>query len=473
MLPSTDVRRESIRLRATGGAIAVVGMALLIGGIGLVGILRQSLVSNLDRSAQQRADDLGSLVAARALPPSLAGIGEDTTIVQVVAADGTVLSATRNLQGKPALAFLTALGRSEIVTSASGRPVADLDSYRVAVHPVGQDVVYVGASLDPVSRTIDTVSLALLAGSPVLVILVAGLAWQVVGRALRPVELIRAEVADITAMALDRRVPVPAGQDEVARLATTMNDMLDRLENSRRRDRRFLSDASHELRSPLAALQTTVEVGLAHPLAADWPALAEIIHAESMRMQTLIDDLLVLARHDETAGRLPSTRWVDLDEVVMEQATALRSSVAPSIRFDLSRVSAGRILGDEAALRRVVRNLLDNAARHARSRIAVSLGTTDDPLRIRLTVEDDGAGIAEADREQVFERFRRLDEARSRDAGGSGLGLAIVREIVDAHGGSVWAEPGTKGGARLVMLFPTTPQADPASGRARAAPQEA
>jgi len=436
-------------------------VTLLIGALGLLQVLRGSLLSDLDRSAGQRADELGSLVATGSLPSSLPGVGEDTTIAQVVAADGTVLSASRNLQGKPALAFLTALGRRERLGTASGRPVGDLDHYRVAVRPAGSDVVYVAVSTDPASATLRRVAGALAAGGPLLVLLVSVLAWQVVGRALRPVELIRAEVADITAQALGRRVPVPGADDEVGRLASTMNDMLDRLEDARRRDRQFLSDASHELRSPLAALRTTTEVGLAHPDRANWPALASAIHAEAFRMQHLIDDLLALARQDETGGLTVARRWVDLDEIVLEHVHDLRTRLAPGTRVDLSSVSGGRVVGDETALRRVVRNLVDNAVHHARSTVAVALAEVGDPRRIRLSVEDDGPGIPAAERERVFARFHRLDDARSRDIGGSGLGLAIVREVVAAHGGTVWAEDSGSGGARLVVELPLPPIPEP------------
>lgn len=456
--PSPSGRRHgSIRLRATAVSIAVVGVTLLIGALGLLQVLRSSLLADIDRSAGQRADELGSLVATGSLPSSLPGVGEDTTIAQVVAADGTVLSASRNLQGKPALDFLVALGRRERLGTASGRPVGDLDHYRVAVRPAGPDVVYVALSTDPANATLRRVAIALAAGGPFLVLLVSVLAWQVVGRALRPVELIRAEVADITAQALERRVPVPGAGDEVGRLASTMNDMLDRLEDARRRDRQFLSDVSHELRSPLAALRTTTEVGLAHPDRADWPALASAIHAEAFRMQHLIDDLLAVARQDETGGLTVPRQWVDLDEIVLEHVHELRTRLATGTRVDLSSVSGGRVVGDEMALRRVVRNLVDNAVRHARSTVTVALAEVRDPPRIRLSVEDDGPGIPDGERERVFERFHRLDDARSRDMGGSGLGLAIVREVVAAHGGAVWADAGRSGGARLVVELPLPP----------------
>jgi len=310
---------------------------------------------------------------------------------------------------------------------------------------VGRSVVL--PSLDAVKADVETFGRVISIVVPVLVALLALSTWLVVGRALRPVEAIRSRVAQIGAGELDRRVPDPGTGDEVGRLATTMNRMLDRLQRSSQRQRRFVSDASHELRSPLASLRTQLEVALAHPERAEWPAVAAGVLEEGGRMERLVDDLLALARADEGAA-LAHTEEVDLGEMIAAEAERVEG-----LTVDTSAVAPVVVRGDAQSLRRAVRNLLDNARRHAASRIVLRVTLEGD--EVVAVVEDDGSGIPEAEREQVFERFARLEESRDRDAGGTGLGLAVVREIVQAHGGTVVAEAGEEGGARLVVRLPT------------------
>jgi signal transduction histidine kinase len=275
--------------------------------------------------------------------------------------------------------------------------------------------------------------------------------WVLVGRALRPVEAIRVQVDAITGATMDRRVPVPNTDDEVARLARTMNGMLERLEQASARQRAFVSDASHELRSPVSTIRTELEVASTHSAQADWPDVAQRTLGETERLSRLVDDLLALARLDEAQG--PGRRApVDLDDLVLEEST--RTHRVP---VRTAGVTAGRVSGDERQLTQVVRNLVDNAQRHATSQVALSLRHEGDELV--LIVDDDGPGIAPADRERVFDRFTRIDEARGRAAGGAGLGLAVVKRVVDHHGGTVTvadSDPasGGLGGARFVVRLP-------------------
>ena len=310
---------------------------------------------------------------------------------------------------------------------------------------VGRSVVL--PSLDAVKADVETFGRVISVVVPVLVLVLALSTWLVVGRALRPVEAIRTQVAQMGAGDLHRRVPDPGTGDEVGRLAATMNRMLDRLQRSSERQRRFISDASHELRSPLASLRTQLEVALAHPERAEWPDVAAGVLEEGGRMERLVDDLLALARADEGAV-LAHTEELDLGEIVAAEAERVEG-----VAVDTSAVAPAVVRGDAQSLRRAIRNLLDNARRHAASRIVLRVSL--DGEEVLAVVEDDGAGIPEADREQVFERFARLEESRDRDAGGTGLGLAVVREIVQAHGGTVVAEQGEQGGARLVVRLPT------------------
>jgi signal transduction histidine kinase len=315
--------------------------------------------------------------------------------------------------------------------------------------PLGRRTVLVARSAETVTETTAAVAGLLAVGLPLLLAVVAVTTWIAVGRAFAPVEAIRAEVDAISAAALHRRVQAPPADDEIGRLARTMNRMLDRLEQAQARQRRLVSDASHELRSPVAAIRQHAEVALAHPDRTTTAELASTVLAEDLRLQRLAEDLLLLTRADEHTLGL-RRRPVDLDDLVFEEARRLRDTTG--LRVDTTAVSAGRVDGDAAGLRRVLRNLGDNAARHAGARVAFSIAERDGMVCLR--VDDDGPGIPEADRERVFERFVRLDDARARDGGGSGLGLAIVAELARAHGGAAAVAPSRLGGARVEVTLP-------------------
>jgi signal transduction histidine kinase len=300
-----------------------------------------------------------------------------------------------------------------------------------------------------VRRAVDTVERYLMLGIVVLVGLVGAAVWLIVRRALRPVEEMRSEVEEITHGTLHRRVPVPATHDEIARLAGTMNEMLDRLEGAATRQREFVSDASHELRSPLTAMRTVLEVTRHGDAPVDWDAVRADLLDGNHRMEALVDGLLELARADDASLPLPSEP-VELGEVVADEVARPRR-----IAVRLGEVDDVIVRGRADQLGRVVRNLVDNAERYARTRVDVSVRSESDA--VLLTVDDDGPGIPEVDRARVFERFTRLDEDRNRDDGGAGLGLAIVQSIVDRSGGAVAISDSPLGGTRVeVRLVPAT-----------------
>jgi signal transduction histidine kinase len=283
---------------------------------------------------------------------------------------------------------------------------------------------------------------------PLVLLVLGAVTWRIVGRALAPVEAVRREVDEISAAELHRRVPEPAQADEIARLAATMNRMLDRLEQAQEQQRRFVSDASHELRSPIAVIRQPAELALAHPDRIALSELATTVRTESLRLQLLVDDLLLLARSDEGMLGL-ERRPLDLDDIVFDEAKRLRSST--DLHVDTVGVSGGRIDADPAAIRRVLRNIIDNAARHARSTVTLRLAQSNG--QVVLDVDDDGPGIAIADRARVLDRFVRLDDARTRDGGGAGLGLAIAAELVTAHGGDIAVDSSPTGGTRVRLRF--------------------
>jgi signal transduction histidine kinase len=446
-------RLGTVRVQTTVAAVVVAGLAMAVGGLALVAVLRGTLTRELRTTARLRGQDVAELLAADPAGRGPLAVNEaDELLIQVLDERGRVVMASPNAQGMAPVARLHPGQSAEFEIPEAAPVEADGEFLAVATGadtPLGPRTVLVARSTEAVTETTAAVGGLLAVGLPLLLAVVAATTWVVVGRALAPVEAIRAEVDAISAAALHRRVQAPPADDEIGRLARTMNRMLGRLEQAQARQRRLVSDASHELRSPVAAIRQHAEVALAHPDRTTTAELAATVLAEDLRLQRLAEDLLLLTRADEHTLAL-HRRPVDLDDLVFEEARRLRASTG--LRVDTTAVSAGRVDGDAAGLRRVLRNLGDNAARHAAGRLAFSLAETDG--RVLLGVDDDGPGIPEADRRRVLERFVRLDDARARDDGGSGLGLAIVAELATAHGGTVAVAPSALGGARVEVTLP-------------------
>ncbi|WP_164515419.1 HAMP domain-containing sensor histidine kinase [Microbacterium sp. 10M-3C3] len=437
-------RFRSLRGRTTILATVVVGLALAVGALVFYGALSASLDASALATAQSRVEGIAARLEGDGPGPRqrpgdvLEGIGDDEIAQVIDGRTGAVIATTDEAEG-----VRLPVSDDPVITRVDGERV-------LVVSEDERDTrVVAGVSLQSNDETLRTVGLLLLAAVPLLTVVVGLTTWLVVGRALRPVERIRAEVAAIRGDRLDRRVPVPDSGDEIAALAGTMNGMLDRLDAAARAQRRFVSDASHELRSPLATIRQHAETAAAHPEAVDTAELAAVVRDEGLRLQDLVESLLLLARLDEGA---PLRREeVDLDDLALAEAARLRAGGAD---VDTAGVGPARVHGDPRLFGQVTRNLADNAARHARSRIAI--GVVEHAGAAVLTVEDDGDGIPESERERVFDRFVRLDEARARDAGGSGLGLAIVRGIVVAAGGSIHVDASRWGGARFTVVLPTS-----------------
>jgi len=435
-----------VRLRTTAGATLVVGIALASAALLLVTVVSRSLTGNVQTAAELRAADVVALVEEGEGDTDPAIDDRESSLVQVIDQRGRVVEASPNLEGEGPIANLEP-GQARTLRL----PGEDRHGYRAvavaAETPNGPVTVLAARSLEEADEAVWAMSRLLWLGLPGLVALVAATTWVVTGRSLRPVEAIRRQVAAITESELDRRVPVP-GEDEVGRLAATMNEMLARLERSRDRQRRFVSDASHELRSPIATMRHRLDVALAHPDTRDDSLIPELL-AEDLRLERLVEDLLTLARGDE-GPPVGARHRVDLDDLVLAEARRLRRR--GRVTVGARSVSGSRVLGDPAALSRVLRNLTDNAERHARTRVELELRVEHG--RALCVVDDDGAGIPAADRHRAFERFTRLDDARARDVGGAGLGLAIAAEVVAAHDGSLSIAESPLGGARLVLDLP-------------------
>ncbi|WP_328659340.1 ATP-binding protein [Streptomyces sp. NBC_00334] len=474
----------SVRARATLAATLVVAVALVAAGTAVLLSLRSNLLGEAGTQAERSARDVATELAFGTAYGDLS-LDVDDRPVQVVDDRGTLVAAGEDLErisgtgvdavkprpaatgyardrddggdGEDAAAADDDDGREPLEPSEIGEPITvgdgsatidgDTEDYRFAAVPVETDdrgrlTVYAGAPLSAEHGAVNTALTVMLIGFPVLLAVVAWVTWLVTRRALRPVEGIRREMAAITASEdLARRVPVPATHDEVARLASTTNQTLAALESSVERQRRFVADASHELRSPIASLRTQLEVAAAHPELLDLAGAVE----DTVRLQRLAADLLLLARLD--AGERPADARVDLTALAREAAEG-RTGV--TVRGDGAAVGAA---GSRGQLGRVLANLLDNAQRHARSAVEVAVRRDGDAAVV--AVADDGEGVPAADRERIFERFVRLDAARSRDDGGAGLGLAIARDVAVRHGGTLTVRDAPAGGALFELRLPS------------------
>ncbi|MFI9593693.1 ATP-binding protein [Nonomuraea sp. NPDC052265] len=410
---------SSVRLRATVAATLVVALALGVAALVLVMALRGTLEGNAGEEAARRA--AAAVPYAETVPITPEGVTPAARTTTVQASEILVDDASVVRLADPDLVLAgRATGSPALWAQPANYAVAGLQ----VSTPTGPATLWSRVSLDGVQKAVEALYGALLPGVPALLLVVAGMTWFSVGRALAPVAGIRAKVADITARDLHQRVPVPGSKDEIAALATTVNGTLDRLETAVGRHKRFVADAAHELRSPIATLRARLELAEQSELTRE--ALADV-----ERLQALAADLLMLAKLD--AGEPLRTGELDLGQVAAEES--LRARRRPEVRVELDIEPDVVLNGSRAHLDRLVTNLADNAVRHAASAVRVRVRAEED--QAVLEVQDDGPGIPPDQREAVFGRFTRLDEARARDAGGAGLGLPIARDIAHLHGGTL------------------------------------
>ena len=465
------VRRStgSVRVRVTVLAAGVFAVALVAASSLLLDALERRLVGDLRASAADTLQFTAGRIVGAAQPlevpvgavPLAGGTGvafqvssgTSSPVVAIAAEPGTAepgidVVIDTGAGGTSAPYRVTYSGPMDVLTSSpglygvSGQP----GPFIVSTVQLGDGVALsTVSSLAGVDQTLDATRSILWVVVPVLVLIVAALSWVLVSRALRPVRQLTAGAAAITSESLSERLPVPASHDEVAELASTMNSMLERLERATTTSRRLVSDASHELRTPITVMRTELEVARRDGGVA-WDDVSDRVLGEVDRMQVLVDDLLLLARLGERGATSQQVSVVDL----AHDAGARRRRVPVTV-VALDEVDA-ELEGDAVALGRAVDHLVANAARHANSRVDVAI--EQDEHGVSVHVDDDGPGIPEDEREVVTQRFVRLDEGRARDAGGSGLGLAVATEVAAAHGGSLSITTSPLGGARVSIVLP-------------------
>jgi signal transduction histidine kinase len=416
-------------------------------------VLYRSLESTAQNAAAARAEQISTQLrtdAPREVDPSLLVTDSQIGAVQIVDAAGTVLAASTGAPRSPLATVALSAGQARSVGRAED-PGGEFDywvSARATAVSGGPVTILVGADREPVESVVTRVGALLAFGSPIIIALVILGTYRLVGAALRPVEAIRAQVASISSTDLAQRVPVPGTRDEVAYLALTMNAMLARLERGRAAQHRLVSDASHELRSPLSTITTALEMATGRPELLDNELIDESLLPEAHRMRQLIEDLLLLARADEDAMELRHDD-VDIDDLLLAEASRLRGMESV---HTVTHIEACRTVGDHAALARVIRNLVDNAVRYAAS--TVTMDCHPESGHAVIIIGDDGPGIPAEDRARVFERFVRLDPTRTRSSGASGLGLSIVEQIVRSHDGTVTVGDAASGGAVFTLTLP-------------------
>ncbi|GAA1817711.1 HAMP domain-containing sensor histidine kinase [Actinomadura chokoriensis] len=446
-------RREvlffSVRGRATLLTAAVSALILAVVFVLLMLLAQDWARNRVSQNTQRTAERVAFDIAMNANRGHLAVGPGDAAMVQVVSPQGKVVAATEAAEGHPPFAPAELKRRALLIDERTCPRSLDgcvwVFGLRLRSSPWGPGVMVMAAAPLPTLLTVWLLPLAIALVLTVLLALITWWTWHTVGRALVPVDRLRAELADVGAHGLDRRVAVPATAGETRRLAETVNATLTRLEEASERERRFVSDASHDLRNPIAGLQTRLEVALDEPDDHPWKPLVRAALGDVRRLNDIVVDLLELSRLDARTPR-PVER-VDLAELVRREVARrddripVETRSVPGVVVTANRVRLGRVLG----------NLLNNAERHAESRITVTVDR--DGGDAVLEVLDDGAGIPPESRERVFERFARLPESRARDPQGTGLGLPIAREIAEIYGGTLRVADSPRG-ARLVLRLP-------------------
>jgi signal transduction histidine kinase len=450
---------SGVRLRVTAAAVLAVACAFGVSAAVVEVTLQHDRHNVLMTTARLQAQEVIALNQALRPPVNLPPTPSlQSGLIQVLY-DGRVVGVSHSLHFKEPLW----VPGDPMVQDGPALPVGPGHDVKVVAVPVkvGPDLgtVVVVVSLDQYNRTLLSVQRLLEIGLPILLAVVGFICWIMVGRALRRIEALRLEVADVTLRPGEHRVAEPHTDDEVGRLARTLNSMLDHLEASSARERRFVADASHELRSPIANIRTAVEVALHRPDTADWQRVADEVLVEDARMTRLVDELLLLARSDE--GRLaPVGEPCDLLAVAQEVVLAGGYTDPP----DVTMIGTPAfVLMPVGYVERVIANLVDNARRFAVSRVDVVIGGTT--RTATLEVRDDGPGVPPEERDRVFDRFVRLDEGRDREHGGFGLGLAIVADLCRAYGGTIEVGGGAPGAVFSVRLPAAKPPRRPPAPR--------
>jgi signal transduction histidine kinase len=427
------LQRLSLRARLLALGVTGVALALALGSLVLYAVLTFTVNRTVDDGAFATAQVVSAMVSENTIPNPLPVSGSQ--VVQVIDRSGAVVSGSVSADRLTPLLRPAELAKAltgERISIPGARAGLSGTMRAIAVQAGRRSTsrsIIVAVPVNDVEQSQRVLRVTLLFAYTPLVVVMALIAWRVIGSTLKPVETLRSGAARISGSDQDERLAVPESADEIRALALTLNDMLDRLAAARGRQRAFVADAAHELRSPLTSMRTQLEVA---KHLGEGGELATDLLADVARLSTLVEDLLLLARAGSDTNPPPVRESVDVRALLIATGDRYAGARVPVSIADGPVVYAN-VSPEE--LRRVLANLVDNAVRHARSNVALSVRAEGG--RAVLTVVDDGPGIPAAERERVFERFARLDDARDRDAGGTGLGLPIVRELLRRSNGSI------------------------------------
>jgi two-component system, OmpR family, sensor kinase len=456
-----------IRIRLALAAAGITLLLIAIAWIAFVDSFRDGLVDSLDQGLQPQAASLRRDLAAGTLSFGERGsVATRDIVAQVLDLDGRVVKATKEAGPDPVIPLhaVRLAARNPVSTERALGP--EPEQFRILAEPANSPgsrnkvdrIVVVGTSLEETNKAVTRVKKAVITAGSVSVVLVTIGAWFLAGAALRPVERMRSQADRISDRDTDARLNVPSSHDEIARLARTMNRLLERLQSALGRQRNFVADAGHELRTPISVLQTELELA-AKPGRTQDELREAISHArrETMRLGTLADELLFLARSDVVQSARSHKTSQPVIEALERSVEAFEGRAADAgVTLDLEGDPSLRAPLDTELLRRGLDNLIDNALRYAPHGSSVRVASaTDGPGWITISVADHGPGFPEAFLPHAFERFRRASDARgSDDGGGSGLGLAIARAVAEAHGGTASAGNAPGGGAVVTLRLP-------------------
>jgi len=459
----------SLRLRLTLWYSAVLAVVLGLFGLLVYGILVFSLTSQIDQSLEDAANEItASANLTRVLDQPIVIIplpdeplGALNVSAQVWRLDGTLATQTANLQQRKAP--LDPVGLAEKKAGRRnvrwGNDYLRVHTYLIRANGEVFGYLQTAASLRTVEAASSALLIVLVGGGVLSVMLAALIGWLSASRALKPLDVITQTALQITrADDLSRRIPIEDPNDEVGRLAVAFNESLERLERLFNAQRRFLADVSHELRTPLTAIRGNVDL-LQRMGGADPESLRDI-RSETERMTRLVGDLLVLAQAD--SGNLPLERKpVDLDGLLLEVCREVQV-IAGAVQVTVAEIDQARVIGDRDRLKQVILNLVTNAIKYTPPGGHVTLGLAHVQQWARLTVRDTGIGLPAEELPRIFDRFYRVDKARSRAQGGAGLGLSIAQRIVQMHGGRIEAaSDGPDKGTTFSVWLPLAPELKP------------
>jgi two-component system, OmpR family, sensor kinase len=456
--------RMPLKTRLTLLYLTLFAVIVAAWSVGVIALVRADLYAGIDRALDSRASQVALSLNGSGegefqdiTSSTLVGVAPTEATAQLLSSTGAVLESSGDTMSVDPILAPPVVAEALRSGAASIHTVTDQggESFRALIVrlPDSDRLIVVGTSTESADASVQRLILIMLLSGPLALLGAAVAGWLLASRALAPVAHMTAIADGIGIEALERRVPVPAGRDELSALATTLNGMLDRLEQGVRAKRRLVADASHELQTPLAVMRTELDVRLASgTLPAEAVEVLESAREETDRMARIVRNLLTLARFDEgTLRLLPAP--LDLADVAAEAVESL-SVLARENGVSVS-VSGGSVeaLADPEYLRTAVVNLVENAIKYSGRGGLVVVATGSDARSARLIVSDTGPGIPEADLTLIFERFYRADDART-TAAGSGLGLSIAREIAEAHEGTLAVESESGRGSTFTLSLP-------------------